>query len=52
MEYYCFNQNHSHCKQVAGEQKYHPECFTCMSCDMFIGYGDSFTLVEHKKLYW
>ncbi|XP_024921573.1 LIM domain kinase 1 isoform X2 [Cynoglossus semilaevis] len=36
---------------VAGEQKYHPECFTCMSCDMFIGYGDSFTLVEHKKLY-
>uniref|UniRef100_A0A3B4Y9K6 non-specific serine/threonine protein kinase n=1 Tax=Seriola lalandi dorsalis TaxID=1841481 RepID=A0A3B4Y9K6_SERLL len=36
---------------VAGEQKYHPECFTCMSCDMFIGDGDTYTLVEHTKLY-
>lgn len=39
-------------KQVAGEQKYHPECFTCMRCDMFIGYGDVYTLVEHTQLYW
>lgn len=36
---------------VAGEQKYHPECFTCMSCDMFIGDGDTYTLVEYTKLY-
>ncbi|XP_068572194.1 LIM domain kinase 1-like [Cebidichthys violaceus] len=36
---------------VAGEQKYHPECFTCMSCEMFIGDGDSYTLVERTKLY-
>ncbi|XP_037605748.1 LIM domain kinase 1-like [Sebastes umbrosus] len=36
---------------VAGEQKYHPECFTCMSCEMFIGYGDTYTLVERTKLY-
>ncbi|GAA6219833.1 LIM domain kinase 1-like [Lates japonicus] len=36
---------------VAGEQKYHPECFTCMNCDMFIGDGDTYTLVEHTKLY-
>ncbi|XP_029924577.1 LIM domain kinase 1-like [Myripristis murdjan] len=36
---------------VAGEQKFHPECFTCMSCGMFIGDGDTFTLVERSKLY-
>ncbi|XP_054481528.1 LIM domain kinase 1-like [Anoplopoma fimbria] len=36
---------------VAGEQKYHPECFTCVSCEMFIGYGDTYTLVERTKLY-
>ncbi|KAM3600765.1 uncharacterized protein V6R79_002253 [Siganus canaliculatus] len=36
---------------VAGEQKYHPECFTCMSCEMFIGDGDTYTLVERSKLY-
>ncbi|KAG7515757.1 LIM domain kinase 1-like [Solea senegalensis] len=36
---------------VAGERKYHPECFTCMSCDMFIGDGDAYTLVEHTTLY-
>ncbi|KAM6910807.1 LIM domain kinase 1-like [Lycodopsis pacificus] len=36
---------------VAGEQKYHPECFTCMSCEMFIGDGDNYTLVERTKLY-
>lgn len=39
-------------KQVAGEQKYHSECFTCMRCEMFIGDGDSYILVEHTKLYW
>lgn len=36
---------------VAGEQKYHPECFTCMRCEMFIGDGDTYTLIERSKLY-
>ncbi|KAM8899266.1 LIM domain kinase 1-like isoform 2-T4 [Spinachia spinachia] len=36
---------------VAGEQKYHPECFTCVSCEMFIGDGETYTLVERTKLY-
>ncbi|KAM3869173.1 LIM domain kinase 1-like [Diretmus argenteus] len=36
---------------VAGEQKFHPECFTCMSCGVFIGDGDTYTLVERTKLY-
>uniref|UniRef100_A0AAQ4S781 non-specific serine/threonine protein kinase n=1 Tax=Gasterosteus aculeatus aculeatus TaxID=481459 RepID=A0AAQ4S781_GASAC len=36
---------------VAGDQKYHPECFTCVSCEMFIGDGDTYTLVERTKLY-
>uniref|UniRef100_A0A672GLG3 non-specific serine/threonine protein kinase n=1 Tax=Salarias fasciatus TaxID=181472 RepID=A0A672GLG3_SALFA len=36
---------------VAGEQKYHPECFSCMNCEMVIGDGDTYTLVERSKLY-
>ncbi|KAF3705706.1 LIM domain kinase 1 [Channa argus] len=36
---------------VAGDQKYHPECFTCKSCEMLIGDGDTYTLVERSKLY-
>ncbi|XP_063059308.1 LIM domain kinase 1-like [Engraulis encrasicolus] len=36
---------------VAGEQKYHPECFSCQRCGNFIGDGDSFTLVSRSKLY-
>ncbi|KAM7398187.1 hypothetical protein PAMA_006198 [Pampus argenteus] len=36
---------------VAGEQKYHPECFTCMSCEMFIGDGETYRLIERSKLY-
>lgn len=38
--------------QVAGELKYHPECFVCLTCGTFIGDGDTYTLVEHSKLYW
>uniref|UniRef100_A0A8D1ARG7 LIM domain kinase 1 n=1 Tax=Sus scrofa TaxID=9823 RepID=A0A8D1ARG7_PIG len=37
--------------QVAGELKYHPECFICLTCGTFIGDGDTYTLVEHSKLY-
>nr|XP_057943588.1 LIM domain kinase 1-like isoform X1 [Doryrhamphus excisus]XP_057943589.1 LIM domain kinase 1-like isoform X1 [Doryrhamphus excisus] len=36
---------------VAGEQKYHPECFTCIKCQMFIGDGDTYTLVERSQLF-
>ncbi|XP_066502100.1 LIM domain kinase 1 [Hoplias malabaricus] len=36
---------------VAGEHKYHSECFICENCGMFIGDGDSYILVEHSKLY-
>lgn len=37
---------------VAGEHKFHPECFCCCSCSAFIGDGDSYALVERSKLYW
>nr|XP_033777665.1 LIM domain kinase 1 isoform X2 [Geotrypetes seraphini] len=36
---------------VAGEHKYHPECFVCLSCRAFIGDGDTYALVERSKLY-
>ncbi|XP_027855059.1 LIM domain kinase 1a isoform X3 [Xiphophorus couchianus] len=38
-------------KKVAGEQKYHPECFSCLNCRAFIGDGDTYALVERSKLY-
>ncbi|XP_069082894.1 LIM domain kinase 1 isoform X2 [Pleurodeles waltl] len=36
---------------VAGEHKYHPECFSCLNCRVFIGDGDTYALVERSKLY-
>lgn len=36
---------------VAGEHKFHPECFCCTLCSIFIGDGDSYALVERSKLY-
>ncbi|KAL3271687.1 hypothetical protein HHI36_022160 [Cryptolaemus montrouzieri] len=36
---------------VAGEHKFHPECFCCSSCCAFIGDGDSYALVERSKLF-
>ncbi|XP_042194761.1 LIM domain kinase 1a isoform X2 [Callorhinchus milii] len=36
---------------VAGEHKYHPECFVCLSCGAFIGDGDGYALVERSKLF-
>uniref|UniRef100_A0A0P6GFT1 LIM domain kinase 1 n=1 Tax=Daphnia magna TaxID=35525 RepID=A0A0P6GFT1_9CRUS len=36
---------------VAGDHKFHPECFQCSSCRCFIGDGDSYALVERSKLY-
>ncbi|XP_068065128.1 LIM domain kinase 2 isoform X3 [Anomalospiza imberbis] len=36
---------------VAGEYKYHPECFACMSCKVIIEDGDTYALVQHSTLY-
>lgn len=36
---------------VAGDHKFHPECFCCASCNAYIGDGDSYALVERSKLY-
>lgn len=36
---------------VAGDQKFHTECFSCISCATIIGDGDTYTLVERSKLY-
>ncbi|XP_069999971.1 LIM domain kinase 1 isoform X1 [Penaeus vannamei] len=36
---------------VAGDHKFHPECFVCTSCSAYIGDGESYALVERSKLY-
>ncbi|XP_076434588.1 LIM domain kinase 1-like [Babylonia areolata] len=36
---------------VAGEHRYHPECFQCQKCQSFIGDGDTYALVERSKLF-
>ncbi|KAG8184856.1 hypothetical protein JTE90_016201 [Oedothorax gibbosus] len=36
---------------VAGDHKFHPECFKCTNCSSFIGDGDSYALVERSKLF-
>ncbi|XP_033210664.1 LIM domain kinase 1 isoform X2 [Belonocnema kinseyi] len=36
---------------LAGDHKFHPECFACASCGAFIGDGESYALVERSKLY-
>ncbi|XP_066545391.1 LIM domain kinase 2 isoform X2 [Amia ocellicauda] len=36
---------------VAGEYKYHPECFVCLSCKVVIEEQDTYALVERSKLY-
>uniref|UniRef100_A0A8C6P9U5 LIM domain kinase 2 n=1 Tax=Nothobranchius furzeri TaxID=105023 RepID=A0A8C6P9U5_NOTFU len=40
-----------HCGPVAGEHKYHPECFVCLSCKVVIEDRDTYALVERSKLY-
>ncbi|KAK3745190.1 hypothetical protein RRG08_012375 [Elysia crispata] len=37
---------------VAGEHRFHPECFQCCLCQAFIGDGESYALVERSFLYW
>ncbi|MBN3316687.1 LIMK2 kinase, partial [Atractosteus spatula] len=36
---------------AAGEYKYHPECFVCLSCKVVIEERDTYALVERSKLY-
>ncbi|KAK7087517.1 hypothetical protein V1264_021558 [Littorina saxatilis] len=36
---------------VAGEHRYHPECFQCQKCQTYIGDGDTYALVERSKLF-
>ncbi|XP_056313523.1 LIM domain kinase 2 [Danio aesculapii] len=36
---------------VAGDYKYHPECFVCLSCRVVIEDRDTYALVERTKLY-
>ncbi|XP_035227873.1 LIM domain kinase 1-like, partial [Stegodyphus dumicola] len=36
---------------VAGDHKFHPECFKCDNCNSYIGDGESFALVERSRLY-
>ena len=38
--------------QVAGDHKYHPECFQCHNCDTFIEDGQTYALVERSRLFW
>ncbi|XP_038615103.1 LIM domain kinase 1 isoform X1 [Tachyglossus aculeatus] len=47
----CSEQINKGLIMVAGEQKYHPECFICLTCRAFIGDGDTYALVERSKLY-
>lgn len=36
---------------VAGEHKYHPECFQCTCCCTYIGDGENYALIERSKLF-
>lgn len=36
---------------VAGDHKFHPECFKCACCSAYIGDGESYALLERSKLY-
>ncbi|XP_033126631.1 LIM domain kinase 1-like isoform X2 [Anneissia japonica] len=36
---------------VAGDHRFHPECFICCNCDSYIGEGECYALVERTHLY-
>ncbi|KAI1292308.1 LIM domain kinase 1 [Halotydeus destructor] len=36
---------------IAGDQKFHPECFRCCLCATVIGYSESYALLERTKLF-
>lgn len=36
---------------IAGDHKFHPECFCCKICHVCIGDGDSYALIDRSQLY-
>lgn len=36
---------------IAGDHRFHPECFCCKICASVIGDGDSYALIERSQLY-
>lgn len=36
---------------IAGDHRFHPECFCCKICARPIGDGDSYALIERSQLY-
>lgn len=36
---------------IAGDHRFHPECFCCKICTSVIGDGDSYALIERSQLY-
>ncbi|KAJ8043920.1 LIM domain kinase 1 [Holothuria leucospilota] len=38
-------------KKIAGDHKFHPDCFICIKCKSYIGDGEHYALVERSKLY-
>ncbi|XP_019533661.2 LIM domain kinase 1 isoform X2 [Aedes albopictus] len=36
---------------VAGDHKFHPECFCCEACKIYIGDREAYALVERSKLF-
>ncbi|KAK3083328.1 hypothetical protein FSP39_019544 [Pinctada imbricata] len=38
-------------RRVAGDHRYHPECFQCSHCSAYIGDGDRYVLLERSKLF-
>jgi len=36
---------------IAGDHRFHPECFSCFICSSVIGDGDSYALIERSQLY-
>ncbi|XP_064612503.1 LIM domain kinase 1-like isoform X1 [Liolophura sinensis] len=36
---------------VAGDHRYHPECFQCEQCQGYIGDGETYALVERSRLF-
>lgn len=36
---------------IAGDHRFHPECFCCKVCGSVIGDGDSYALIERSQLY-
>ena len=38
--------------QVVADLKFHTECFSCGSCEQFLGEEDNYVLLERHRLVW